>query len=90
MVKYLDLTEDYDCLDYASQALKNIKRLCFASQDIRSLTGKCLLLGKSNIDLLALDETLLSEDIEDAEIAHQGYNLFCAEITPPISHLVVG
>ena len=72
MVIYFPQTEDQSCLDHTTQALNNVKGICFASLNIRGLIGKVdnidLLLKRSNIDYLALSETFLNDNICDSEL----------------------
>ena len=65
MVVYFPSQENQSDLDYTTQALRNVKGLCFGSLNVRGVSGKLdnlrILLEKSDIDYLALSETFLSE-----------------------------
>ena len=73
---------------------KPFKGLCFASQNIRSLTEKHdsirILLKNSNVDLLALNETFLTDHIDNAEIACSGCSVFRADRDPTTAKLSSG
>ncbi len=73
-------TEDTSAIEYCAQSLNNTKGITIGSLNIRSVTRKIdelqILLNRSNIDVLALNETFLNASIFDGELAVPGYRAF--------------
>ena len=65
-------------MDTATKTLSSLKGISYASLNIRSLYRSIdevdLLLEKSKIDFLLLQETFLNNHISDGEISIKGYN----------------
>ena len=85
MVRYFPQEKDLSDLEYTSQALKNMKGLCFGSLNIRGISSKVdnvrLLLERSEIDYLALSETFLTENILDSELVCKDYKIIRSDRT---------
>ena len=66
-------------ISYAAQCLKNLKGRSFASINICSILNKLdtlrLLVQQSNLDVLAVNETHLTPDVDDCELYIDGYSL---------------
>ena len=78
-------SEKLSDIEYCIQSLKNLKGISIASLNICHLLPKLddirILLERSNLDILCLNETFLDDDIADAELNIPQYNFIRADRT---------
>ena len=78
-------TEDTTDLEYCTRSLRNLKGISIASLNVCHLLPKIddikIILEKSDIDVLCINETFLDDAILDAELTINRYNFHRADRT---------
>ncbi len=71
--------EELSDIDYCMASVSKLKGITFSCLNIRSASNKLdsikLILERSNVDCLILNETFLNSNIDDAELQIKNYDL---------------